>query len=224
MGVRQGVLAQELAVLCDYREQAIIRELKRYDLQVREVVLEVGDFVISQRVVVEHKTTRDFTRSILDGRLFEQAQALATSFELPVLVVEGEELHGIAPNALAGAIASLLLDFGLSLVRVKDASEAARLIYWLAKREHEQGRKPVSKSCKKPKELYKLQECVVKSLPGVSTVLARRLLEHFKTVQEVFTASQSELQRVKGIGRKLAKRIRNVLVREYSVERERSMF
>ena len=40
----------------------------------------------------------------------------------------------------------------------------------------------------------------MRCLPGISTVGARRLLEHFGSLRAVFTADERELRAVPGIG------------------------
>jgi len=45
--------------------------------------------------------------------------------------------------------------------------------------------------------------------------LAERLLKHFKTVENVFTAKEEELMKVEGVGKERAKKIREVLTAEY---------
>ena len=55
----------------------------------------------------------------------------------------------------------------------------------------------------------------VESLPNVSGVLARRLLEHFGTVQNVVNAGEFELKQVEGIGEVKAREIRQVVKGKY---------
>jgi Fanconi anemia group M protein len=207
----------KVVIICDYRERDVINELTEFDVVIKEMPLEVGDYVLSDRVIVERKTSRDFVKSIVDGRIFEQARSMQESFEKPILIVEGYETPwGIAENALKGAIASLILDFGISILRTDDASDTARTMYWIARREQVGAkRKVILKPRRKPKEVEKLQEQIVAGLPGISGVLSQRLLKHFKTVENVFKASAEELRKVQGIGEQLAKRIRRVLTQKY---------
>ena len=79
------------------------------DFDVQMDRLEVGDYCLDGRVVIERKTYADFATSLVDGRLFPQAAALASS-------LQGSP--GIGP-ALASR---LLLQFG-SIERVVAADE-----------------------------------------------------------------------------------------------------
>src|SRR3990170_4023966 len=102
-----------ITIICDYREKEVIEHLKRLGAEVAEKGLEVGDFVLSKRVCVERKAHSDFIGSIIDGRMFDQAHNMKCSFEKPILIIEGCSNRQINDNALKGAIASLVLDFGL---------------------------------------------------------------------------------------------------------------
>jgi len=63
--------------------------------------------------------------------------------------------------------------------------------------------------------MKRMQEEIVAILPGVSTVISKRLLKHFVSVEKVFKAKDEKLQKVKGIGKKLSKRIRKILTEKY---------
>jgi ERCC4-type nuclease len=49
----------------------------------------------------------------------------------------------------------------------------------------------------------------------VSSVRANDLLKHFKSPQRIFNSSEKELQEVKGIGDKIAKKIKEVIENQY---------
>jgi ERCC4-type nuclease len=111
-----------------------------------------------------------------------------------------------------------LTDFGISVIHTRNPADTARLIYWIARREQVEGGQKIGVKVRpKPKDVRKLQEQIVAGLPGVSSVLSRRLLAHFATIERVFSADVGELRRVRGIGRQLARRIRAILTREYEV-------
>src|SRR5919198_1421521 len=65
----------------------------------------VADFLLGDGVAVERKSARDFVASILDRRLFDQAERLLEAFERPLLILEGDPLDteiGVHPNAVRG--------------------------------------------------------------------------------------------------------------------------
>lgn len=208
--------AGKTVIIADYREKEIIDFIKKIGVVVNEKSLEIGDFIVSDNVAIEKKTHSDFISSIIDGRLFEQARLLKENFNKPIIIVEGYSDRQINENALKAAIASLLIDFNVSLLNTKNPSDTAKTIYWIAKKEQQENKRGISfKVGKKPKEIKELQEKIVSSLPGISTIISKRLLEHFGTIENIFLSDEMKLQKVKGIGKKLAKKIRKILTEKY---------
>jgi len=207
---------EKIVIVSDYREKEVIKHLKKLGAKVNEQALEIGDFVASEKVIIERKAHSDFVGSIINGRVFEQAENLRKNFEKPIIIIEGYSNREINENALKAAIASLLIDFGISLLATRNPLDTAKTIFWIAKREQEEKKVGIGiKVGKKPKEIKKLQEFIVCSIPGVSTITAKRLLRHFGSVEKIFVASEREIQKVKGVGEKLAKRMRKVLTNKY---------
>jgi Fanconi anemia group M protein len=186
---------------------------------VRSQTLEVGDFVLSDRIVVERKDIEDFASSIIDGRLFQQAVKLKESYAKPVFVVEGGTLLGsgrVRPEAMMGAYASILIDYGIPIVWAQKPSEAAQLMFAIARREQTQEkRKPRIMTAAKPSTIENQQEFIVASLPNIDNTRAKKLLSSFQTVERIFQASKEELMSVAGIGEKISEEIRRVLTSKY---------
>jgi len=199
-------------IIADDREIGIAKLL---GAKIRRI--EVGDFIISDRVAVERKTAKDFVDSIIDGRLFEQVAELKKAYERPVLIIEGFDLYShraVHPNAIRGAIASLVVDWNIPVVFTRDAEETAAFLKAMARREHEAGRAPAIR-VPKGESLEEQQELLVSALPGINLTLARRLLKKFKSPLRVFNATLTELMEVEGIGGKKAREIKKVLEEEY---------
>jgi Fanconi anemia group M protein len=206
----------KIVIVTDYREKEIIKYLKDFGVRVNEMNLMVGDFICSGGVAIERKTHSDFISSIIDGRIFEQAKTLKEGFEKPIIIIEGYSTREINGNALKGAIASLLVDWGISLLTTKNSLDTAKTIYWIAKKEQTKSRGGISvRVGKKPKEIKRLQEKIISGLPGVSTIISKRLLDYFGSVENVFKAREGELKKVKGMGKKLVKKIRKILTEKY---------
>jgi Fanconi anemia group M protein len=64
---------------------------------------------------------------------------------------------------------------------------------------------------RKPKRLASRKLFLLQGLPGVGLALAQRRLDHFRTIEGVFTADVSALGEVRGVGPKKASRIRELL-------------
>lgn len=215
--LQQILSSHRIVIFADVREpEKLVRTIASYNCVVKRKKLTIGDYLCSSRVCIERKQHSDFINSIINGRLFEQAKAMKEEFEIPVLIIEGSSDREINENALKAAIATLLVNFGLRTVYTRNIIDTARTIYWIAKKEQEENKfKVLFKSRKKSKILCRLQEEIVASLPGINRVLAKRLLNHFKSVENVFKASEIQLQRVYGIGKKLSRRIKIILTKRY---------
>jgi Fanconi anemia group M protein len=213
-----------LTVLVDSREanSAVVRELVRFGVNVKLQNLPVGDYVISEEVVVERKTVSDFVSSIIDKRLFTQAKNLVSTYLKPVFIVEGENLYsgsGVSAKAIRGAILSLNLDYKIPVVLTKNPTETASYLVLMAEREQlEKDSHPTIRGERKPLSLKEQQEYVVAGLPNVELTLAKRLLAAFGSVEKVFQASKEELKKVPGIGETIAEKIRKVITAKYNTE------
>ncbi|RLG19428.1 hypothetical protein DRN67_02695 [Candidatus Micrarchaeota archaeon] len=204
----------KVVVIMDERERkSVMRSmLEEMGAEVRQIVLNVGDFILSDRVVVERKTRNDFENSIIDGRLFKQAEAMK-QFKKAVMIVEGENFEGrINRKALLGAITSLMLDHDIQLFFTVDEERTAELLFTIARREQLIEKRPVRlKGDKRVSTLAQQQQMIVESLPNVGPQFARALLKKFGTVEKVMKASEKQLLKVKRMGEKKARLIRKVL-------------
>lgn len=207
-------------VYADSREgnSKVIRHLSEMEIDVKVHSMAVGDYQVSDEVVIERKTAKDFVDSIIDKRLFKQARELSEEFKKPLLILEGDDIYNgmIHPNAVRGTIASIALDFGISIIPTRNSEDTAAMIKRIAVRE-QTGDKPhiQIRTDKKPVSLWEQQLFIVESLPNIGPVNAKNLLQHFGSVLNVINASESELQEVEGIGQKTAKSIRKVVESEY---------
>jgi Fanconi anemia group M protein len=223
-GVGTDADADGVEVVVDQREtdSSIARELsRREDVSVRLETLEVGDYVCSDRVVVERKSVADFLSTLTGGErsMFEQVGDAARHYARPVVIVEGEDLYGtrdVHPNAVRGALASLAVDFDASVLFTDDEDDTAELLHVLAGREQETSDREVSVHGEKSaKTLAEQQEYVVSSIADIGPVTATALLAHFGTVEAVMTAREEDLLDVEGVGEVTAERIREVVGSEY---------
>ena len=210
-----------ISIYMDRREGEQLKELlEDFGADVESTVLTVGDFIVSERTVIERKTRRDFETSIIDGRLFEQLKRLTETFDRVVVLVEGTEDEGrIDKKALMGAYASVITDYGSSLIFTADEKKSTEMIFSIAK--HEQIAKKNLVRVKARKKTFTLGEshrAVIEALPLVGPQLAIDLLEHFGTIENVLNASEKELTQVKNLGKKKAKLIKNILQSVYSEE------
>jgi Fanconi anemia group M protein len=212
-----------LRIVIDHREtkSGVAKVLDRLGMELSFAALEVGDYVVSDRLAVERKRTDDFTSSLIDGKrnLFAQLSNLARVYEKPVLIIEGAELftsRQINPNAIYGSLVSIAIDFGVSLLYSRDEEETAAILKILAKREQTENKREINPHGKKSAStLAEQQEYLISSISNIGPKAARNLLLYFGSVEAVMKADPAELRKVKLIGPKTAARIREILESPY---------
>ena len=215
---------ETVEVVVDQREldSAIARDLSTRDgMETRLETLAVGDYVLSDRVAVERKSVSDFLDTLTGGdrSLFEQVGDLSRHYARPVVLLEGDGLYeerNVHPDAIRGALASLSVDFGVSVLRTDDEGDTADLLAVIAGREQTTKEREVSVHGEKSsKTLAEQQEYVVGAIADIGPVTARSLLEHFGSVEAVMTAREEDLMTVDGVGEVTAERIRSVVGSDY---------
>ncbi len=209
---------EPVEVIADDREResgvlAHLQALESVRLTVRR--LELGDYLVARRVIIERKTVADLGASIVDGRLFRQACLLAESSYRPLLVLEGRIDGNSGPavsrEAIQGAIITLALFLGIPCLRSFDAQETARLIRYSAEQVRRRAGRAVYRHGYRPKRRRSRQLFILQGLPGIGPALAERLLDKFNSVENVFCASADALAQTEGVGWKKADAIRALI-------------
>ncbi len=223
------ILAERLLapvdVVVDSREASkndvIVAELRRRGLRVAVAELGAGDYYLlasepGRALLVERKTVLDFANSVRDGRIWDQVRRLKEAAEedgvRPVIILEG--WLGVVEKRTRWNIAALLrvldeivLDWGVPVIPTHSREATAA---WLAAKAKSLGKVEEKRVIrlrveKKPMSLRDRILYVAEGIAG--PVLARRLLQHFKTLRALANASVAELMRVEGIGEKRAREI-----------------
>ncbi len=210
-------------VYVDQREirSGVARALDRGGVDIVLSTLEVGDYIVSDRVAIERKTDMDFLDSIIDKErnIFRQLSDLARTYERPVLIIEGENLYTgrqLHPNAIRGVLASIVTDFGVPILNTRDEAETAEMIGTIARREQEDKKRTPSLHGKKTAmTLKEQQEYIISAISNIGPSAAGKLLRHFSSVEAVMRAGTDELMEVESIGLKTAQRIREVVGGKY---------
>lgn len=213
---------EQIKVFADQRElrSAVVKSLDKMGVELDLKTLEVGDYVLSERVCVERKKVEDLLSSLTDKRyLFGQLSDLSNEYERPLLIIEGEGLYAtrnIHPNAIRGLLSTIAIDLSLPIIFTSDEEDTASLIYVIAKREQEKKRKIFNPHGKRSSlSLKEQQEYLVSSISNIGPVTARNLLAHFGSVQNVILASKEELMEVERVGPMTASKIRDVVGSDY---------
>ncbi len=207
-------------ILADHREKnnTIVKELIAQNITVRTTQLERADYVLSGNVGVELKKVPDFVNSILDGRLLEQLLELKKGFPKVLLIVEGTEniyaQRNIHPNAIRGMMATIAVDFHIPLMFTRDPQDTASLLALIATREQDKSHDFASLD-KKGHTQQEQMERFIASLPNIGLQTAKKLLDHFNSINHILTATETELTNIEGIGPKTSKQLKDFITKEY---------
>lgn len=202
----------------DYRERdsKIIEILRaKKNITVEEKKLFIGDYLINKHIAVERKTTRDFVISIIDGRLFSQASRLKRYAEVQLMIIEGTDLfytgYEIDPQAIKGAIVSLSVSWQIPLIFSKSPDGTAEILVMAGIQDVKYRDEILKRAGRRPRRLLTRKLFLLQGLPGIGPKIAKRMLEHFGSVEKVIAASEHEISCVEGIGRKKASQIREIV-------------
>ncbi len=189
------------------------------DIEVRKQKLDFGDYLIGEEVAIERKTVMDFASTLTNRFLFDQVFQMREAYPKGLVVIEGymgllRKFRKIKPEAINGALFALA-NTGIPLVPTIDYKDTALFLSTAAKQLQKE--KPALKirQKKKKKDLSSQQIFIVAGLPHIGLSLAEAMLKRFKNVRQIFNASESELQNVDGIGRKIAEDITFILNAEF---------
>jgi len=165
----------------------ILNQLLLSGVEVDVQKLDVSDYVVSDRVGVERKDVHDLLGSLKDGRLFNQAKGMSDAYERPILVLEGRlneamRRSAIRPSAVYGALSSLALDYGFSIVSTEDADSTAVLLQRLAYREQTKENRVIQlRAVDRSLPLDKQQLFLLSGFPQIGVASAEALLDKFDT-------------------------------------------
>jgi len=218
--IDSSLSSDRLKIYCDYREKGsrVLKALRDNSVNINLETLQCGDFLLSDKTVVEYKNAEDFVDSILDKRIFAQAKKLR-AYENPIIIIESAETmfstRRVHPNAILGALSTLLLDFKIPVIYTKDALETAALLIALTKREQKERAGKFTMHSTKPLSLKELQEFVVAGFPGIAGTLNKELLKKFGSIKSIVNADEIDLKNVELIGKIKAKRLFELFNSEY---------
>lgn len=205
-----------LRITSDHRERksGLIELLEDQDAAVEIEQLPYCDYLINNDVSIERKTAHDFIISIIDGRLFRQAWNLLTYCSRPIFLIEGNPFATdlkMDRNAIRGALISVQSTWNIPIIHSRSINDTCDILLMIGRQSEIHPETLTLRHGYRPKRLKSKQLYVLQGLPGVGPVMAKRLLDHFKSVSNVFKASNNELLEVEGVGDAIIKRIRAVI-------------
>lgn len=189
-------------IIIDYREKnsLVASELIHLGLEIEFKELKVADYIVNN-VAIERKTVLDFVSSMINKRLLRQLEELQ-QYKNKLLIIEGideqeiyPENNGVNPDSIRGFILSILLKHKIPVLFTQDYKDTAKFINRIArKKPQEMGIRANKKSLNKKERL----QFILEGFPGIGPKTARKLLEKFSTLQNIFSAPQEELQKLIG--------------------------
>ncbi|MBT3408468.1 DEAD/DEAH box helicase [Candidatus Woesearchaeota archaeon] len=213
---------ENLIIFADSREggSKVIKEIKEMGIDIQLKTMTTADFVVSSRVAIERKTTKDFVDSIIDKRLLHQLKDLKQNYEKPLIIIEGEEdlysMRKIHPNAIRGILSTIAISYGIPILQTKSPEDTAELIRSIARREQNFKEKEFGiRTETKPQTTKEQQEFIIESLPGIGPSLAKSLLNEFGSVKKIINSKHENLIKIDQLGNKKAEEIIKILNENY---------
>lgn len=208
-------------MVVDSREAASNRrmvEMLSKRLKVEVKLLPVGDYLLSNRLLVEHKDVLGFVNDMRSGRLREQVRLLRGIEECDkCILIEGwlgliQRFSKIKPSAVARCIDTLVFHYGIPVIQLPNKEWA---VEWLVAKalSLEEGRARRPPLIRRPKRTVKEAVlAVLQALPGISSERSLKIVESglFKDLQD-FATHPGRLIHLKGIGKKTVKSVEDVL-------------
>jgi ERCC4-type nuclease len=234
-------MSEQLNICVDSNEASkrkdIINYFKFNNFAVDIKPLDVCDYVVSDRVGVERKDASDFISSMKDGRVFSQAKGMAEIYEKPVIILEGAMKKALKrsrmrQSSIYGALSSLALDYGVTIIPTDDPDSTAILLHRMAYREQVKKDRTIQlRSVDRKLPMHQQQQFLLSGLPQIGTTLAEDLLNHFETPYKVLiefanaeikTSASGKTKRllgplkeVKGVGPKIVESAQFLLHENY---------
>lgn len=218
------------------KAEKLMEELKRLGIKVAVAKLEVGDYFIpygneGTGILIERKKDEDFINSILDSRIWRQAQSLSDlareSGLSPVIVIEGDlwettKSREISPLALVRAIDEVAIELKVPVIYTSSLELTAS---WIAakvksiKREGGEGKFLPYVRRKTASDREKILNALA-VITGYET--AKKLLERYGSLSKVVSLTLEQLMSVEGIGEIRAKKLYRLFNANYNEKEARA--
>lgn len=189
-------------IIIDYREKnsLVPAQLKKLGFEIDFQELKIGDYIVKD-YIIERKTISDFRQSMVNRHLHRQIEEMQ-QYENKLLIIEGIEYEEIYPenstinsNALRGFLLSITMKYKIPTIFTKNPEDTAKFISVLSRKKQTEVPLNAKKKTFNKKEQMQF---ILESFPGIGPKNARKLLEKFSTLQNIFLAPQEELQKVIG--------------------------
>ena len=181
------------------KDSPIFSNLIELGAEINIMPLQVGDFLINN-TIIERKTLSDFISSMLSKRLIQQLSNMQ-QYNKRLLIIEGElnkntfENSKLNPNSIKGMILSTCLDMNIPIIRTKNSEETSIYLFLLAKRQLKK-QSEISLHSRIPKTKQEQKEYILKAFPNIGPTKSNQLLKEFKSLKNIFSSTEEELNNV----------------------------
>ena len=211
-------------IFIDHREErsGVPKLLEDLKVPIKIMQLKVGDYIITgeQNICVERKDSGDYVQSLTSGHLNNQLYTMSREYGFSILLVEGTISTALFESqtsrhaylsSLVGSVIKRAPDGKsgtISMVSVETIFDTALCLKYLHDKNNDSKglvRLPKLNPLKFSEEDAVL--CMLTTVPGVGTILAKSILNKFHNLQNVANASIGELMEVKKVGKIKATKI-----------------
>jgi len=182
---------EKQTIIIDNREkQSLVpSELSNLNFNIQFEQLQVGDYIVNN-TIIERKSFSDLQGSIINKRIFAQLENLKDKNSL--LIIEGKSNLILHENALRGFFLSLATEFKIPFIFSKDEKDTALFISVLSKKETN---KEISiRHSPKLQSKSQIQQFILEGFPNIGPSTAKSLIKHFKSLNNIFNASEEQLE------------------------------
>jgi len=215
-----------MKICVDYREHKKIPLFEKYIPKCKlisgiDVVnSECGDVYTTDGLIGIERKGGDYISSVYNGQLDKQLKELKDNFDYPFLFIEYDGIKdmisknlGVNPGVVVGSVVSILARHKVSVVFVGDlyVSMVCRMV-----EKFYDGKTPTKNidytPIRRGATVKEVKLDIISRIPKVGPIKGNHLLEKFdNSIYKISSADEKELMEIKGIGKKLAKQIKEVL-------------
>lgn len=205
----------KISIIVDTREKQslISANLIEKKANIEYEKLDIGDYLIED-TIIERKTFSDFIGSMINKRLLSQLQEIK-KYPRHFLIIEGfyydYNKFNVHENAVRGMLLSIAMDFKVPVIFTEDEKDTANFLILVAKRYERPRTKNSLRQSKTLKTQKEQKQFILEGFPGIGPVVAKNLLEKFPTLQEIFNATEEQLENISKLDINKIKRFRELL-------------
>jgi len=208
------------------KDESILSEVERVceerNVGVVDKALESGDYVYhgpEMSVAIEYKSITDAVNSAMDGRLYTQADQMASEYDRAFVFIVGktsevrlrgrEISYGQAYGQILGVIPQILSTMNMPVQWLQNSEQFADIGVRTLIDSGNKGLEDNQIVMVSPGAASDTQMAMLMSIDGVGRSAAKDILGRYGSLRDVKDAEYYELRDVSGIGSKTARKIYN---------------